>query len=305
MTSFVDGMADRDLPLRCSTSTASGCGSSTGATSSGTTATFPDPAGMLRPAQGAGPADLRLDQPVHRPALAAVRRGRASAATCSRGPTATCGSGTSGRPGMGIVDFTNPDARALVRRQAARAARHGRRLLQDRLRRAHPDRRGLVRRLRPGADAQLLHLPLQQDASSSCCASQRGEGEAVRVRPLGHRRRPAVPGALGRRLRVDVRVDGREPARRAVAGAVRLRLLEPRHRRLRGHAPTRRCSSAGSRSACCRRTAGCTAATATACRGCSTRRRSTCCAPFTQLKMRLMPYLLRRGRRGAPRPACR
>jgi alpha-D-xyloside xylohydrolase len=51
----------------------------------------------------------------------------------------------------------------LVRRQAQGAARHGRRLFQDRLRRADPDRRGLARRRRPAADAQLLLLPLQQD----------------------------------------------------------------------------------------------------------------------------------------------
>ena len=44
---------------------------------------------------------------------------------------------------------------------------------------------------------------------------------------------------------------------------------------------------------------------ATGCRGCSTRRRSTCCGTFTRLKMRLMPYLYGQAAAGAPRPACR
>ena len=52
---------------------------------------------------------------------------------------------------------------------------------------------------------------------SSCCAAARRAGGRG-LRPVGHRGRPALPGALGRRLRVDVRRDGREPARRVVAG---------------------------------------------------------------------------------------
>ena len=62
---------------------------------------------------------------------------------------------------------------------------------------------------------------------------KRGAGRGDGVRALGHRRRPAVPGSLGRRLHRHIRVDGREPARRAVAGPVGVWLLEPRHRRLR------------------------------------------------------------------------
>ena len=33
---------------------------------------FPDPEGMLRAAQGTGAEDLRLDQPLHRPAVGAL-----------------------------------------------------------------------------------------------------------------------------------------------------------------------------------------------------------------------------------------
>ena len=51
----------------------------------------------------------------------------------------------------------------MVLRRNWSAARPGRGRLQDRLRRAHPDRRRLARRLRPAADAQLLHPPVQPD----------------------------------------------------------------------------------------------------------------------------------------------
>ena len=86
-----------------------------------------------------------------------------------------------------LVDFTNPDACALVRRQAARAGRHGRGLLQDRLRRAHPDRRGLLRRLRPAQDAQLLHATCTTRPSSRCWrrswARARRSSSPARPRP--------------------------------------------------------------------------------------------------------------------------
>jgi alpha-D-xyloside xylohydrolase len=49
---FIDGMAERDLPLSVFHFDCSGCASSTGATSSGTR-DFPDPAGMLA-AEGRG-----------------------------------------------------------------------------------------------------------------------------------------------------------------------------------------------------------------------------------------------------------
>ena len=49
---------------------------------------FPDPEGMLDRLHAKGPPSLRLDQPVHRAALAAVRRS-ADAATSCGGPTAS------------------------------------------------------------------------------------------------------------------------------------------------------------------------------------------------------------------------
>ena len=65
---------------------------------------------MLARLKARGLQDLRLDQPLHRAALGAVRRGDGGAAIWSSAPTATFGSGIAGRRGWALVDFTNPDA---------------------------------------------------------------------------------------------------------------------------------------------------------------------------------------------------
>ena len=139
---------------------------------------FPDPAAMLKRIKAKGIKICVWINPVHRRSLAAVRRRRGAGLSCSTTPDGDVWQVDRWQPGMGFVDFTNPAACDVVRGQAQSADRHGRRLLQDRLRRAHPDRRALLRRLRPGADAQLLHLSLQPDGFRPA-AREKGEGEAV------------------------------------------------------------------------------------------------------------------------------
>ena len=147
-----------------------------------------------------------------------------------------------------------------------------------------PDRRRLPRRLRPGAgcttSTRYLYNQTVFEAAAQA-ARRRGGG---RVRALRHASGAALPRALGRRLRRHVRVDGaracaaacRSASRASASGATTSAASRARRR-----AP---CTSAGSRSACCPRTAACTAAAPTACRGCSTRRRCDVLRHFTQLK---------------------
>jgi hypothetical protein len=54
----------------------------------------------------------------------------------------------------------------------------------------------------------------------------------ARLRPFGDRRLPTLSRPLGRRQFRELRIDGREPARRIVARPLGLRFLEPRHWRL-------------------------------------------------------------------------
>ena len=99
VTEFIDGMAERDLPLSASsTSTASGCASSTGATSSGTRATFPDPEGMLRRLHERGLRVCVWINPYIAQRSPLFEEGRAGRLPGAQRRTAASGSGTSGRP---------------------------------------------------------------------------------------------------------------------------------------------------------------------------------------------------------------
>ncbi len=194
---------------------------------------IPGPGGDARPAARSRTPDECVDQPLPRSALAAVRGG------CARGlPRAAAGRlgvavGHVGG-GHGARRLHQPRSPRLVRRQGTRPPAPGGGCDQGGLRRAHPDGCRMARRLRPGAHAQLLQPVVQQDRVRGGRGRARtGRGGALRA--VRDSRRSAVPRALGRRLRGDLRFDGRIAARRAVARDERLRVLEPRHRRLRGH----------------------------------------------------------------------
>ena len=196
------------------------------------------------------------------------------------------------QPGMALVDFTNPEARATGSpASSTRCSTWAWTPSRPTSASASPPTWSSIDGSDPRADAQLLHLPVQPDRLRRCCGKRRGEDEAVVFARSATAGGQQFPVHWGGDCESTFESMAESPARRAVAGDVRLRLLEPRHRRLRGHAERRRCSSAGSPSACSPRTAGCTAATPTACPGSSTRSPWTCCAPFTRLKLRLMPYL--------------
>ena len=106
-----------------------------------------------------------------------------------------------------------------------------------------------------------------------CWSRREGRGRRRAVRALGDRRRPVDARALGRRLDLDVRVDGRDPARRAVARAERIRATGATTSAASKAHRMPVSSSAGRRSACSARTAASTVRARTGCRGRSTRRR--------------------------------
>ena len=242
----------------------------------GTREVFPDPEGMLRRLKERGPADLRVDQPVHRPALARCSRRAGRTATWCKRPDGGVWQWDLWQAGHGAGRLHQPrGARSGTRRKLRRAARHGRRLLQDRLRRADPDRRGLARRLRPASGCTTTTPTSTTRPSSSCSSERARRRRGGALRPVGDRRRPAVPGALGRRLRVDVRVDGRDRCAAGCRSACPASASGATTSAASRARPTRRSSSGGSPSACCPRTAGCTAPARTGCRGRSTRRPST------------------------------
>ena len=137
------------------------------------------------------------------------------------------------QPGMGFVDFTNPAARAWYAGKLRALLDMGVDCFKTDFGERIPTDVRLLRRLRPGADAQLLHAISTTRPSSSCSSEVKGEGEAVvfaRSATVGGQK---FPVHWGGDCSSHLSIDGRDAARRAVARAVRLRLLEPRHRRLR------------------------------------------------------------------------
>ncbi len=139
---------------------------------------LPRPGRHARPAQGEGAADLPLDQPLHRPALAAVRRRRRSrlpAAPARRRRVAD--RPVAGRHGHRRLH--QPRRPRLVRRQAAApcstwASTASRPTSASA---SPPTWCGPTAPTRSGCTTTTPTSTTRR--SSSCCASQRGEGEAV------------------------------------------------------------------------------------------------------------------------------
>ena len=237
-----------------------------------------------------------------RPRCSPRRRRRASS---SRRPDGVVWQWDLWQAGMALVDFTNPDADGVVPGEAPRAC-------STRASTASRPTSASASRSRSccadGSDPQRMHNSTRSCTtrrSSRCSSETRGEGEAVVFA------RSATAG--GQRMPVHWGGDSTstfESMAETLRGGLsladqRLRLLEPRHRRLRGHAG-RRCLQALDRvRPALEPQPPARLAARTACRGCSTTRRSDGRpAASRTLKLRADALPLRRGaarpRRRAP-----
>ena len=200
---------------------------------------------------------------------------------------------------MALVDFTNPDAVRLVRRASSRACSD---MGVDAFKTDFGERIPTDVVWHDGSDPERMHNYYTHLYNQARLRPARASAAARARRCCSRGRRP--PAASSSRCTgaaTASRRSSRWPSRCAAgcrwrcpgSGSGATTSAASRAR------PTRRCSSAGSRSGCSPRTAGCTARTRTGCRGCSTRRPSTSRATFTRLKLSLMPYLAAAGRRGA------
>ena len=277
-TSFIDGMLERDVPLHVFHFDCFWMKEFQWCDFQWDKRRVPRSGRHAEAAEGQGAADLRLDQPLHRPASQLFREGKENG-YLSSGQTAASGNGTRGRPAWRLVDFTNPAARALVQGQAdARCWRWA-------WTASRPTSASAFRRMSSITtapirmqNAQLLYVPVQQNRVRGAGGS-RGEGRGGAVRPVGHGRRRRSSRCTGAATARPTYDSMAETLRGGLSlGLSRLRLLEPRHQRLRTHRAAGSVQALGRRSGCCPRTAGCTATSRTACRGCSTTRRWTCCA---------------------------
>ncbi len=244
VSSFVDGMAERDIPLsvfhfdcfwmRVAQLVRLHLG----------------PRHIPGPGRGCSPGCTIADSgwacgsTLPRSALAAVRGGTRGAASCG-GVAARSSGVTVWVAGMALVDFTSPAAVS-----GSPASVRG--LLREGVMRS---RRTSVERIPAdiacfdGSDPALMHnyylLALQRGRTSRLWRPGARAGEAVvfaRSATVGGQQ---FPVHWERRLRGDRSRDGRVATRRALARSLRLRVLEPRHQRFRRHRDAGRSSSAG------------------------------------------------------------
>ena len=195
---------------------------------------FPDPAGMLARLKARRPADLRLDQPLHRPALAAVRRGEGAAATCCSAPTARCGSGTAGRRAWRSSTSPTRLRASGSRPSCARCSTWA----------STASRPTSASASRPTSSTSTARDPEQMHNYYTQLYNQTvfevlTRGTARRgggVRPLRDRRRADACRCTGAATTAPRSSRWPRACAAGCPGPVRLRLLEPRHRRLRGHA---------------------------------------------------------------------
>nr|WP_284287567.1 TIM-barrel domain-containing protein [Angustibacter aerolatus] len=275
VTSFVDGMAERGIPLSVFHFDCFWMRQFHWCDFVWDPATFPDPRGMLQRLHDKGLRVCVWINPYIAQRSHLFTEG-ATAGTCCAAPTAPCGRPTTGRPGRRWSTSPTRTPSRGGRVSLAELLEPGRRLLQDRLRRARAHRRGVARRLRPAAHAQLVRAGSTTARCSTCSSAS-----AERARRWCSRGRRRWAGSGCRRTGAATASRRSRAWPRPCAAASRRRPAgSPSGATTSGASrapPTRPCSSAGCRSGCCRRTRGCTARARCACRGRSTRRPSTCC----------------------------
>ena len=173
ITRFIDGMAERGLPLHVFHFDCFWMREFHWCDFQWDARVFPDPAGDAASLEGAWPkAHLRLDQPPISPnGLPLFDGSQTNTAICSKSRTATSGRPSQWQPGMGIVDFTHPgrlprgsadklqstagDGRGFVSRPISANASRPMLFMHDQAR-------------TPSADAQFLRVSLQQDGVRRC-----------------------------------------------------------------------------------------------------------------------------------------
>ena len=155
-----------------------------------------------------------------------------------------------------VLDFSNPDAVKWYREKIAGLLRLGVGAIKVDFGEAAPLTGIYALRPQRLLRAQPLPAALQQGRG------RRHQGSHGREHHLGAQRlggQPALSHPLGRRRGQDGHRHGRHPARRPLPRALRLHVLEPRHRRLLRATRPRTSITAGSPSGCSSRTAAATA----------------------------------------------
>ena len=232
VNSFVDGMLERDIPLGVFHFDCFWMRGLNWCDFEWDPEMFPDPAGQLARLKERGLHVCVWINPYIAQRSPLFAEGRDEGYLLKR-PNGDVWQWDHWQPGMAFVDFTNPAAVDWYRGHLKRLLDMG----VDCFKTDFGERIPTDVVWHDGSDPERMHnyyTFLYNKTVFELLQQEKGDDAIVFARSatVGW---PAVPGPLGRRLRIQLRVDGREPSRRAVAGARRLRLLEPRHLRLRRH----------------------------------------------------------------------
>ena len=225
VSSFIDGMAERDLPLSVFHFDCFWMREFNWCDFEWDPRVFPDPEGMLRRLHE---KDLHVSVWIN-PYIAQRSPLFAEAAAAGyllKKPNGDVWQWDLWQAGMGLVDFTNPDAKTWFQGKLRRLVDQG----VDAFKTDFGERIPLDVSYFDGSDPEHMHNLYTQLYNQAVFEVHRGgtrhRGRRA-VRSIGDRRRASHAGALGRRLDLDLRVDGGDPARWTFASPQRIRILEP------------------------------------------------------------------------------
>ena len=241
VNAFIDGMAGRDIPLGVFHYDCFWMKGFHWTDFEWDPAVFPDPKGMLARLKAKGLKVCVWINPYIAQAASTFKEAMDAGYLLKR-PNGDVWQWDLWQPGMALVDFTNPDAVAWFKGKIAALVDMGVDAIKTDFGERIPEDVAYF----DGADPHRMHnyyTELYNRAVFEALDEKTGEPVLfARSATVG---RTEVPRPLGRRLLVHLRGDGRVAARRPLAGPLGLRLLEPRHRRLRGQSAARSLQAMG------------------------------------------------------------
>ncbi len=233
VNSFIDGMAERHLPLHVFHFDCFWMKAFQWCDFEWDPLTFPDPEGMIKRLKAKGLKVCVWINPYIGQRSPVFKELKEKGYLLKR-PDGSLWQWDKWQPGLAIYDFTNPEACQWYADKLKGLVAMG----VDCFKTDFGERIPTDVQWFDGSDPQKMHNHyafIYNELVWKVLKETVGEQEAVLVRPFRLGGRAAVPGALGRRLLRQLRIDGGKPARRAVDRHVRLRFLESRYRRFRKH----------------------------------------------------------------------
>lgn len=233
VNSFIDGMAERHLPLHVFHFDCFWMKAFQWCDFEWDPLTFPDPEGMIKRLKAKGLKVCVWINPYIGQRSPVFKELKEKGYLLKR-PDGSLWQWDKWQPGLAIYDFTNPEACQWYADKLKGLVAMG----VDCFKTDFGERIPTDVQWFDGSDPQKMHNHyafIYNELVWKVLKETVGEQEAVLFARSASVGAQQFPGALGRRLLRQLRIDGGKPARRAVDRHVRLRFLESRYRRFRKH----------------------------------------------------------------------